>query len=74
MSSNDEAKKLAEMLDRLCAEGSAHINVSAAVNADVNEGDITEKTVNSTECCTGNMACSIPTLHRGIDEDVEEEK
>ncbi len=74
MCSNDEAKRLAEMLDRLCADGSAHINVSAVEYADGNENDITEKTVNSTECCTGNMACSVPTLHRGIDEDVEEEK
>ncbi|MBP1544733.1 MAG: hypothetical protein J6A16_11620 [Oscillospiraceae bacterium] len=68
MCSNDEAKKLAEMLDRLCADGSAHINVSALGGGD----DITEKTMNSTECCTGNMACSVPTLHRGIDDDEED--
>ncbi len=72
MCSNDEARKLAEMLDRLCAEGSAHINVSAEKDSDGDENDITEKTMNSTECCTGNMACSVPTLHKGIDDDEED--
>ncbi len=71
MSSNEDAKKLAEMLDRLCESGSAHINVRAAENADADD-DITEKTMKSTECCTGNMACSVPTLHKGIDSDEED--
>ncbi len=60
MCSND-AKQLAEMLDRLCEQGSGHINVTA-------DGDsISTQTMNSTECCGGNTACSIPTLHKGID-------
>ncbi len=61
MCSNDEAKELAAMLDKLCEQGSGHINVTA------DGGDITTQTVNSTDCCKGNMACSIPTLHEGID-------
>ena len=69
MSSNDEAKKLAEMLDRLCAEGSAHINIAADERGD---NDITVKTANSAACCTGNMACNVPTIHKGIDDDEEE--
>ena len=61
MCSNDEARKLAEMLDSLCLCGSAHINVTA-------EGeDITTQTMNSTDCCKGNTACSVPTLHKGLD-------
>ena len=61
MCSNDEARKLAEMLDRLCESGSAHINVTA-------DGDnISEHTMNSTDCCKGNTACSVPTLHKGLD-------
>lgn len=70
MNNNDEARKLAEMLDKLCESGSAHINVS--VDKTDGENDITEKTVNSTECCAGNMACNVPTLHKGIDDDEEE--
>lgn len=56
-----DAKALAEMLDSLCRHGSGHINVTAG-----GEGVFTE-TVNSTDICKGNMACSIPTLHEGID-------
>ncbi len=64
MNNTDDAKKLAEMLDKLCAAGTGHINVTR-------EGDgfdITEQTQSSMDCCK-NMACSIPTLHKGIDDD-----
>ena len=61
MCSNDEARELAEMLDKLFESGSAHINVTAE-----GEGILTE-TVNSTDCCKGNTACSVPTLHQGLD-------
>ncbi len=61
MCSNDEARELAAMLDRLCEQGSGHINITAGGD------DITTETVNSTDCCNGNMACRIPTLHEGID-------
>lgn len=53
MSSNDEAKKLAAMLDRLCADGSGHINVTADESARDGGFDITEQTQNSTDCCGG---------------------
>ncbi len=68
MSSNDEAKKLAALLDKLCADGSGHINVTADEIACDGGFDITEQTQNSTDCCGGNMACRIPTLHKGIDD------
>ncbi len=61
MCDNTDAKQLAEMLDRLCESGSAHINVTAD-----GEG-VCEQTMNSTDCCKGNTACSIPTLHKGLD-------
>lgn len=68
MNNNDEAKKLAEMLDRLCASGSEHINVTRSSDASEDDFDITEKTEKSTDCCKGDMACRIPTLHKGIDD------
>lgn len=68
MNSNDEAKKLAEMLDRLCLSGSEHINVTRSGGASEDDFDIIEKTEKSTDCCEGNMACRIPTLHKGIDD------
>lgn len=73
MCSNDEAKKLAEMLDRLCSNGSEHINVTRReeVPDDDADFDITEKTQKNTDCCKGNLACNIPTLHKGIDDEEE---
>ncbi len=73
MCNNDEAKKLAELLDKLCSDGSQHINVSRSADTDNAEDsfDIEEKTQNSTDCCKGNMACNIPTLHKGIDDEEE---
>ena len=71
MNSNSEAKKLAEMLDRLCAGGSEHINVKVSDNACDGDFDIMEKTDKSIDCCEGNMACRIPTLHKGIDDKEE---
>ncbi len=68
MSSNDEAKKLAELLDKLCSSGSEHINVRGSGEASDGDFDIIEKTEKSTDCCEGNMACRIPTLHKGIDD------
>ena len=67
MCNNDEAKKLAEMLDKLCSDGSQHINVTREGNG----SDIKEKTQNSTDCCKGDLACNIPTLHKGIDDEEE---
>ena len=71
MCSNDEAKKLAELLDRLCSNGSGHINVKGSGEASNGDFDIIEKTEKSTDCCEGDMACRIPTLHKGIDDKEE---
>ncbi|MBE6902308.1 MAG: hypothetical protein E7478_07515 [Ruminococcaceae bacterium] len=70
MCNNDEARKLAEMLDKLCSNGSQHINVTReADKASDDDFDIKEKTHNSTDCCKGDLACNIPTLHKGIDDE-----
>ena len=73
MNSNDEARKLAEMLDRLCSEGSQHINVTSEADKVLKNDsfDIREKTEKSTDCCKGDLACNIPTLHKGIDDEEE---
>lgn len=63
MSSDEKAKELAAMLDKLCREGSGHINVTREGDSD----EISEETEKSLEC-KGNMACGVPTLHKGIDD------
>ncbi len=62
---NDDAKKLAEMLDKLCADGSGHITVTREGDGN----DITEQTENCTDCSKGDKACAIPNLHKGLDND-----
>ena len=70
MCSNDEAKKLAELLDKLCSDGSQHINVAREDNDDRGDDfDIKETTTKSTDSCKGDLACRIPTLHKGIDDE-----
>ena len=69
MCNNDEARKLAEMLDRLCSDGSQHINVTRETDGAGDSFDIKEKTQKSTDCCKGDLACNIPTLHKGIDDE-----
>ena len=64
MNSDDKARELAEMLDRLCREGSGHINVTRESDEDT----ISEETEIALEC-KGNMACKVPTLHKGIDDE-----
>lgn len=71
MNNTDEAKKLAELLDRLCESGSEHINVTRSAAASEDDFDIMEKTEKSADCCAGDVACRIPTLHKGIDDKEE---
>ena len=63
MRSDDKAKELVEMLDRLCREGTGHISVTRESDEDT----VSEETERLLEC-KGNMACGVPTLHKGIDE------
>lgn len=56
---NEEYKKLAELLDGCVRRGSAHINVTVG-----DEASVTDK---NTSCVEGG-ACSVPTLHKGIDD------
>ena len=65
-------KKIADlvaMLDQFMSGGGGHLNVT---NNSTDAGDTTKKvtTMGSLECA-GNMACQVPTLHVGIDDDEE---
>ncbi len=66
MSDINKVNDLVDMLDRLMSEGSGHVNVNGG-----SEDELSVTTVNSTDCCTKNAACSVPTLHKGIDDDDE---
>lgn len=64
---NDKLSKvddIVSMLDNMVGSGVGHINVSVD---EEQEGNSVE-TLGCTDCAKGDLACSIPTLHEGIDE------
>lgn len=70
---NMDDKKIADlvaMLDQFMGNGGGHLNVS---NNGTNTGDVAKKVtkMGSLDCASGNLACQIPTLHVGIDEEEE---
>ena len=61
---NQPKKDLADLIDSLIMGGSEHITVSCD-----DSYSITAVTMNSADCCAENSACSIPTIHKDIDDD-----
>ncbi|MGN0368757.1 MAG: hypothetical protein ACI4EK_08250 [Wujia sp.] len=59
---------LVSMLDDMVVNGHGHITVSYDPDQ---EGDSVE-TLGCIDCAKGNLACSVPTLHEGIDEAFDE--
>ena len=53
----DNAAELADLIDRLMSEGTGHINISS----DSENGGISVKTANSTDCSCSKGACCQPT-------------
>lgn len=51
------------MLDGFMAKGGGHMNVS--VDKEKTEKEVT--TLGCLDCAAGNLACSVPTLHEGLD-------
>ncbi len=63
-------KKIADlvaMLDQFMSGGGGHLNVT---NNSTDVNDITKQvTTTSSLECGPNMACKVPTLHKGIDDE-----
>ena len=66
---NSKVDDIVSMLDNLMAADGGHVNV--VVDNTVSSA---EKTVqaNNSLACNGQMACSVPTLHVGLDGDENE--
>ncbi len=58
---------IVSMLDNMMANGHGHVNVSV----DPEQDGKTVQTMGCIDCAKGDLACSIPTLHDGIDEYME---
>jgi len=62
---------LVKMLDFGMANGVGHVNVEAVAGAaDPQNADSTKKveTFRSSDCSRTPLACSVPTLHEGLDD------
>ncbi len=54
------------MLDGSMSKGVGHMNIE--VNGDSGEKSV--ETLGCIDCAKGNLACQVPTLHEGIDEEL----
>lgn len=66
---NKKISDLVDMLDKLISQGSGHINVTA----EDERGEMNVTTGRSLDCGNNPAACGVPTLHKGIDDDQQEE-
>ncbi len=57
---------LVKMLDSGMTEGVGHINVDTA--AEENGASKNVQTMGCTDCSRTPLACSVPTLHEGLDD------
>lgn len=66
MTEEQRINDLIDKLDHFMENGGGHMNIE--VN-DLTDDEIQVKTHNSL-ICNKDMACSIPTLHKGFDDDL----
>ncbi len=72
MNKEKQIDDLVNMIDSFMANNGGHMNVTVdkAGNINANEEGIDEvsvKTMNSLDCAEGDLACQVPTLFEGMD-------
>lgn len=65
MTEEQRINDLIAKLDSFMEQGGGHMNVQVSDLAD----EVNVETYNSL-ICNSNMACSVPTLHQGLDEEI----
>ncbi|RRD94410.1 hypothetical protein EII17_07905 [Clostridiales bacterium COT073_COT-073] len=70
MANSNKIDDLVAMLDQMMTSGSGHINVRN--ESDDIANSLAEVDTKKSSECQPNMACSVPTLHQGIDDDENE--
>lgn len=71
MSDMNQVDDIVAMLDDMVTNGHGHINVS--VDETVAAGEKTEQTLGCIDCAKGDLACSVPTLMEGMDEELRKD-
>ena len=64
MSENEMIEDLIKMLDSGISKGTGHINV----NCEDSETSKNVQTMGCSDCSRTPLACSVPTLHQGLDD------
>jgi hypothetical protein len=64
MDKKDMVDDIVAMLDRSVEKGVGHLNITTVESLDDSK---TVEQLGCLDCAKGNLACSIPTLHEGID-------
>lgn len=61
---------IVSMIDNMMANGHGHVNVSVD---NANEDGLTKQveTMGCIDCAKGDLACSVPTLLEGMDEELQ---
>lgn len=62
---------IVSMLDNMMGNGHGHVNVTV----DGPDGELQKNvdTLGCTDCAKGDLACSVPTLMEGMDEELRKE-
>lgn len=71
-SMDDNIDDIVAMLDQFMSQNGGHMNIQVTPDGKIQTETTMAKTVtktNSLECAAGDMACSIPTLFEGLDEE-----
>ncbi|MGN1319007.1 MAG: hypothetical protein ACI4VF_08305 [Lachnospirales bacterium] len=74
MDKEKQIDDLVNMIDSFMANNGGHMNVTVDKNGKINTDteevdDVTVKTMNSLDCAMGDLACNVPTLFEGLDEE-----
>ena len=62
---------IVSMLDNMVENGHGHINVSMDEN--IKDGEKATITLGCTDCAKGDLACNVPTLMEGMDEELHQD-
>ena len=60
---------IVNMLDGMMGSGHGHVNVSVDDPNGTMQKDV--ETMGCTDCAKGDLACSVPTLMEGMDEEIK---
>lgn len=71
MADKNQVDDIVAMLDQMMGAGQGHVNVS--IDDTIAVGDKTTATMGCTDCAKGDLACSVPTLMEGMDEELKKD-